>query len=106
MTLQLLHCEFPYSFPSFLSVHQAESKENHGEWEPNAGVDYNLTPESTRTHLLWATLCQSRLSPPVGAFGLASRYHDYRKENIHTVLEEFILFRCHQFGYIPPPPPL
>ena len=30
---------------------------------PYAGVDYNSTPESTTTHLQWATPCQSRPQP-------------------------------------------
>jgi hypothetical protein len=45
---------------------------------PYAGVDYNLTlcPLYSRLHLPWATLCQSRLHPPVRAFDLL-RPHDF-----------------------------
>jgi hypothetical protein len=37
---------------------------------PYAGADYNLTlgPLQSR-HLLWATLCQSRLYPSISDFG-------------------------------------
>jgi hypothetical protein len=46
----------PYGNPCILP--EAESKEKH------AGVDYKphlmSTPESTATHLPWATQCQSR----------------------------------------------
>jgi hypothetical protein len=35
------------------------------------------TPESTPTHLPWATLCQSRLYPPVRDFGFGLRTQTY-----------------------------
>jgi hypothetical protein len=42
----------------FLCFAEAESKENHGVWDPM--LDLISTPELTPTHLPWATLCQSR----------------------------------------------
>ncbi len=48
---------------------EAESKEKHGVCDPMPELTINLTlyhsrPESTSTHLPWATLCQSQPYPP------------------------------------------
>jgi hypothetical protein len=44
------------------------------------------SPESTPTHLPWATLCQSQLYPPVRDFEFGLRRMIYRKPNKHIMV--------------------
>jgi hypothetical protein len=51
------------------------------------------TPESTPTHLSWATLCQSRLYPPVGSLHLASGGWDGIYDMSTKAVFNFFLFK-------------
>jgi hypothetical protein len=55
----------------------AKSKEKHDVWDPMPDLTITSpmsTPESTPTHLPWATLCQSRLYLTVRPLDLFSGF--------------------------------